>query len=65
MQPIKNWLVPSMVGSWTAGANRKLALLRIFLQKLFVQLQRFIYSISFFTAIFFYEPPHKRLALIN
>ena len=45
MQLIKNRVVPSMLA---AGANRKIAPVRIFLWERFVQLQRFIYSVSFF-----------------
>ena len=45
MQPTKNCLVPRMLA---VGANRQIALDRIFLYELFVQLQRFNYFISFF-----------------
>ena len=54
MQPIKNRLVPSMLA---AGANRKIAAITFFFQKLFVQLQRFIYSIGFLIFFSLSLPP--------
>ena len=55
----KNRLVPNMLA---AGANRKITLIRIFSEKLFVQLQKFINSISFLILSFFPDVPSEEVS---